>query len=110
MFASGYSCRRLSIRLIPSSYVLQWWNNHKLSLGLSTLCFSQQFFFIDIDIDIEKWKTASVQLFFSSAQNKYIHIQTADYTRQSLCEVNILLIIPIFILPLGQQAAYLHKT
>jgi len=24
----------------------------------------------DIDIDIEKWKTASVQLFFSSAQNK----------------------------------------
>ena len=31
-------------------------------------------------IDIEKWKTASVQLFFSSAQNKYIHIQTADYT------------------------------
>ena len=23
--ASGYSCRRLSIRLIPSFYVLQWW-------------------------------------------------------------------------------------
>ena len=31
----------------------------------------------DIDIDIEKWKTASVQLFFSSAQNKYIHIHNS---------------------------------
>ena len=28
MLASGYSCR-LSIKLIVSSYVLQWWNNHK---------------------------------------------------------------------------------